>query len=254
MLSVLQLVIASFAIYGASTFSEEIRLLIPLGCLFLMLMVYRIDKRRLENKATRKTFLESEINKIWKKETVAFKDQDFFTIESLVWPKSELLLIDAVHAIFKDLGFRISAPVHYQTVDRIVKLQDADKMFGLQIIMCENDVEENHPKVGRALKFEKDRKVNEKILIIASTHIHLPLSERGKASCLSKEMLHFLIRHQISLVTSHHLYELWQEAKGGEIDIFEVFQKIYLHPGGIFYYKKNANSNSHSLPINLRAP
>ena len=48
MLSLLQLSLAVFAIYGALNFSEEQKLLVPLACLFLMLPVNRINKAKVQ--------------------------------------------------------------------------------------------------------------------------------------------------------------------------------------------------------------
>ena len=104
--------------------------------------------------------------------------------------------------------------------------------FGIEIIMSEGEVEQNHPKLSRALQFEKEKREDEKTLIIASTHIHLPLSERDKVHHVSKELAHFLVRHNMSFITAHHLYELWQKAKGGEIDIFGLFERVYSPEGG----------------------
>jgi hypothetical protein len=49
-----------------------------------------------------------------------------------------------------------------------------------------------------------------------------------------------LIRHGMSFMTTHQLYELWQQAKGREIDIFETFGKIYSHPGGPLFVSKRS--------------
>jgi hypothetical protein len=92
----------------------------------------------------------------------------------------------------------------------------------------------NHPKIHRALQFEKEKKEGEKSLIIASTHIHLPLSDRSQLSHISKELSLFLNRHGMSLITTHHLYELWQKSKVGEIDIFRFFKEVYSHSKGTF--------------------
>lgn len=243
MLGLFQLLLAVFAIYSALNFQEELKLAVPLGCLIMMLVVSRFEKRKSEKKSERKIFLESEMDKASKKESMAIKDQDFFTIDSLLWPKSELLLIDVVHSIFKDLGFKISAGINYQSVDRIVKIPETQMAFGVQILMSEGEVEGNHPKINRALQFEKEKRENEKSLIVASTHIHLPLSERSQVSHISKEMSHFLNRHNMSLITTHHLYELWQKAKRGEIDIFGFFERVYSHSGGTFSLKGATNSH-----------
>ncbi len=234
MLVLIQLLLTIFAIFSALKFSEEVRLVIPLFCLIGMLVVSRVDKRKSDNRTARRVFLHSEIDKVSKKDSTVIKEQDFYTIDSILWPKNELLLIDTVHSIFKDLGFRISAGVSYHSVDRIVRIPETPIAFGLQILMSEGELEGNHPKIHRALRFEEEKKENEKSLIIASTHIHLPLSERSKVNHLSKEVGRFLMRHNMSFITTHHLYELWQKAKTGEIDIFDFFEKIYSRSSGTF--------------------
>jgi len=249
MLALFQLLLAVFAIYSALRFPEELKLFLPLGCLIAMLVVSRLEKRKSDKKTARKSFLQSEMDKASRKESTALKDQDFFLIDSLLWPKSELLLIDAVHSIFKDLGFKVSASINYQSIDRIVKIPETQMAFGTQILMSEGELEGNHPKINRALQFEKEKKENEKSLIIASTYIHLPLSDRSKVNHISKELSHFLTRHNMSLITTHHLYELWQKAKGGEIDIFEFFERVYLRSGETFALKGAGNSYSPSFNL-----
>jgi hypothetical protein len=216
-----------------------------------MLLVNRFENKTSDKKTERKNFLQSEIGKASKKDSTAIKEQDFFTIDSMLWPKSELLLIDAVHSIFKDLGFKISAGINYQFVDRIVKIPETHMAFGVQILMSEGEVEGNHPKINRALQFEKEKKENEKSLIIASTHIRLPLSERSQMGHIQKELSHFLNRHNMSLITTHHLYELWQKAKGGEINIFGFFERVYSQSGDTFSLKGTGNSHSplFDLPV-----
>jgi len=251
MLGLLQLLLAIFGIYSALQFSDEVKLAIPLVCLFAMLLVSRFEKRNSDKKTARISFLQSEMDKASKKDSTAIKEQDFFTIDSLLWPKSELLLVDAVHSIFKDLGFKISAGINYQTVDRIVKIPETHMAFGVQILMSEGEVEGNHPKINRALQFEKEKRENEKSLIIASTHVRLPLSERSQLSHIPKELSHFLNRHNMSLITTHHLYELWQKAKGGEINIFGFFERVYSQSGDTFPLKRTGNSPSplFDLPV-----
>jgi hypothetical protein len=251
MLGIVQLLLAIFAIYSALRFPEELKLFVPLGCLIAMFVVSRIEKRSSEKKTARKSFLQSEIDKATKKESTAIKDQDFSVIEALLWPKSELLLMDTVHSIFKDLGFKISTGINYQYVDRIVKIPGTRIAFGVQILMSEGEVEGNHPKINRALQFEKEKKEDEKSLIIASTHIRLPLSERGQVSHISKELSNFLSRHNMSMITTHHLYDLWQKAKKGEIDIVAFFEQVYSHSNESVPLK--GTSNSHSPLFNLPA-
>lgn len=236
----LQLLLAVIAIYGALEFSEGLNLYVPLGCLISMLVVSRIERSKSEKKAARKNFLRAEIEKISKKETVPGKEQDFFTIESLLWPKSELLLIDAVHAICKDLGFKITTGLNYHSVDRLIKIPDTEKAFGVEIMLSENEADRNHPKILRAIQFEREKKGKEKTFIIAGTNTRIPLNERGRATHVSKELVDLLVRHGMSFMTTHQLYELWQQARGRDIDVFETFGRIYSHPGGPVFVARHS--------------
>ena len=71
MLGLFQLLLAVFAIYGALEFSEELRLVGPLGCLVAMFVVSRVEKRKLEKESSRKNYLQSEMDKVSKKESMA---------------------------------------------------------------------------------------------------------------------------------------------------------------------------------------
>ncbi len=234
MLLLIQLLIAAFAIYSALKFPEEIRLLVPLGCLFVMLFIGRLDRYRSEKTTARKDFLKSEIDKFTKNEPASGKEQDFFKVDSLLWPKNELLLIDAVHSIFRDLGFKISTAVNYHSVDRIVKIPDTEISFGMEILLSDKEADRMHPKILRAIQFEREKKEKEKTFILASTYVHLPLAERNHLHHISKDLNDLLTRHGMSFMTTHQLYELWQKSKAGEINIFDTFQKVYSHPGGPF--------------------
>jgi hypothetical protein len=252
MLSILQLLLAVFAIYSALSFSGDQKLLIPLACLLLMLLVSRVDRAKTVKKAEQDNLLKPDINDAVRKELTNVKEEDLPTIESLLWPKNELLLIDAVHSIFKELGFKISTGVNYHSVDRVVKIPDTEKAFGVEILMSESEAEENHPKLRRALEFEKEKKGDEKTLLVVSTHIHLPLSERSQAKDISEDLADFLIQHKMNFMSTYQLYGLWQKAKEGKKDISGVFQKLYSHPGGIFKWKEIGSDLPHSVDLPIQ--
>jgi len=230
----IQLLLAVIAIYSGLNFTGDLRLYVPLGCLIAMFIVGRLDTARFEKRETRKSFLKSEMEKIFKKEASAIKEQDLFTMNSLLCPKGELVLTDAVHSIFKDLGFSVAVGGKYSSVDRIVRIPDTQFCFGLQILTSEGEVEKDHPKIKRALQFAEEKKRNEKTLIIASTHVHQPISERERLNEISTELRDFLAAYQMSLITTYSLYQLWEKAKSKEVDILDIFRRVYSHPGGIF--------------------
>ena len=230
----LQLLFAVIAVYVALNFSGDVRLFIPLGCLMSMFIVGRFDRARYEKKEARKTFLKTEIERIARKDPDQVKERDFFTVNSLLWPKGELVLIDAVQSVLKDMGLRVAAGGKYKWVDRIAGIPNSDMIFGVEILMNDREIKKDHPKIERALQFEKEKKGNEKTVIIASMHIHEPLSERERLNKISIELHDFLSGFQITLMTAYTLYQLWQRSKAGEIEIPKVLLDLFSHPGGIF--------------------
>jgi len=245
----IQLLLAVVAIYSGLNFTGDMRLYVPLGCLIAMFIVGRLDTARFEKRETRKSFLKSEMEKIFKKEASAIKEQDLFTMNSLLCPKGELVLTDTVHSIFKDFGFSVAVGGKYSSVDRIVRIPDTQFCFGLQILTSEGEVEKDHPKIKRALQFAEEKKRNEKTLIIASTHVHQPISERERLNEISTELRDFLAAYQMSLITTYSLYQLWEKAKSKEVDILDIFRRVYSHPGGMFSSGKIYQSSPVSVAI-----
>jgi hypothetical protein len=243
----LQLLLGVFAVYGAFNFTGDAKLYVALACLISMFVIGRLDKERFEKKEARKTFLKSEMEKISRNDATVVKDRDLFIVNSLLWPKGELVLIDAVHFVLRDLGLRVSTGGKYNSVDRMVSIPDSRVFFGVEILMSDEHVEKNHPKIDRALQFEKEKKEKEKTVIIASTHIHHPLSEREHLNEISIGLHEFLVGCQITLITAYTLYHLWQKSKAGETDIREVFKTLHSHRGGIFSLAEATPSPSVSL-------
>jgi hypothetical protein len=249
MLALIELFLAFFAIYGALKFSDESKLLVPLACLVVMFIIGRIDRQSSEKQKAREGFLKARMEEILEKEEGSVKDKEFFIIDSLLWPKSEFMLIEAVHFVFKDLKFKVSTAVNYHSADRIVRIPETRAVFGVEILMSEQELDKYAPKIDRALEFEKEKKEGEKTLIIASTHIHLQLAERARVTHIPKDLADFLANQHISFLSAHHLYQLWQKTKEDHLDVFKIFQQIYSHPGGVFVPKKLEMSRP--TPIDL---
>lgn len=243
----LQLFLAVFSIYSVLRFPEDVKYYIILGCLILMLVISWADKGK--KKAILEKNLKPGIDASMGKDPAAAKEQ---VAEALLWPKNELILTDAVHFVLKDLGLKVSPGVNYHSVDRIVKIPETQQTFGVEVMMSHNEAEQNHPKFSRALEFEREKKKKEKTLIIAGTHTRLPVSERGKVDDVSKQLGDFLIRHNMSLITTYRLYEVWQRAKEGQNVIVGIFEELYSHPGGVF--PLSGSENSQPLSFDLVTP
>lgn len=241
MFPLLQLFLAVFSIYSALRFPEDSKFYVVLGCLILMLLISWADKDK--KKAMLQKDSKREIRASIKDSAVVVEQ----AAQALLSPKNELILIDAVHFVLRDLGLKVSTGVSYHSVDRIVKIPETQRTFGVEVMMSDTEMEQNHPKFSRALEFEKEKKEKEKTLIIAGTHARLPASERGKTDDISKELDNFLIRHSMSLITTYGLYELWQKAKKSQNSIVGIFQELYSHPGGVFALSGSENSQPSSF-------
>jgi len=237
MYSLLQLLLAILAIVSVFNFPGEWKLYTPLACLVLMFIVGRLDKEKYEKKQARKDYVRAQLEKFHEQDLEVVRERESFITNSLLCPRGELILTEAVHSIFKGFGFTVSTPSKYQTVDRMVRIPDTQMMFGIEILMSEKDVEKNHPKINRALDFEKEKREKEKTLIIASTNVVIPIPERASSNEISKELDEFLNACRISLMTAKTFHELWIKSKAREIDIAEVFKKVYSHEGGVFAVK-----------------
>jgi len=238
-----QLLLAVFSIYSALKFPEEVKFYLVLLCLMVMLLISWADKGK--KKAMLQKNPEAEIDASAKDPAVL----EGRAAEALLSPRNELILIDAVHFVLKDLGLMVSTGVNYHSVDRIVKIPETQRAFGVEVMVSDTAAEQNHPKFTRALEFEKEKKKKEKTLIIAGTHTRLPVSERGRVEDTSKALDDFLIRHNMSLITTYRLYELWQKAKKGQNLIAGIFQELYSHPGGVFALSSPGDSQPSSLSV-----
>jgi len=61
-----------------------------------------------------------------------------------------------------------------------------------------------------------------------------PISERERLNEISTELRDFLAGYQMSLMTAFSLYQLWEKAKRKEVDVLDIFRRVYSHPGGMF--------------------
>jgi hypothetical protein len=211
-----------------------------------MFIVSRIDKQTSEKHKARRTFLQTKMEEMLEKEGTSIKDQNFFTIDSLLWPKSEIIFIDAVQFILRDLKFRVSAGVNYRSVDRLAKSLTSDD-FGLEILICERDLEDSSQDRPGPSSSSKRRRGRKRLSLLQAP---LSISAVGEERCSM-----FQRPGKRSGQKSYDFHDrlsplpAW-EGQEAEIDIFKIFKTIYSHPGGIFPPK--AMKNSLSLSFDLR--
>ncbi len=221
-----QLLLAVFGIYAALKYADMAKLCVPLVCLVAMFFVGKLE-RKLKIKE------EGEFSE--KEHGVSEEERDEFdTVKYILWGKNELMLVDAVHAVLRDLGLQVSKTPKYTTIDRIVKIPGSHMIFGMQIIESEQEVRGDNSKFNQALQFEREKEDGEKTVIIANSHYNISLTEREKLEDFSKEALIRMEPTKVVGLNTFTLYKVWALCKYKGKDVKDILKLLFNHPGGLF--------------------
>ena len=222
-----QLLLAVFGIYGAVKYTDMAKLYVPLGCLIAMFFVGKLER-------TLKTKEADEESPEGKPDTPEKKEDQLDTVKYILWGKNELMLVDAVHSVLKDLGLQVTKTPKYSTIDRIVKVPGSHMTFGMQVIGAELEVRGNNSKFNQALQFEREKENSEKTVIIANAHHDISLAEREKLEDFSKDALLRMEPARVVALNTFTLYKIWALCKYKEKDVKEILKLLFSHPGGVF--------------------
>ncbi len=222
-----QLLLATFGIYGALKYSDMAKLFVPLGCLVAMFFV-----GKLEGRLKRKDSGEESTHK--EHDESGEKRDELDTVKYILWGKNELMLVDAVHSVLRDLGLQVTKTSEYPTIDRIVKIPGTRMTFGMQVIASEREVKGDNSKFNQALEFERERKRAEKTVIIANAHHAISLTERAKRQDFSQEAIMRLEPTNVVGLNTFTLYKVWALCKYKGKDVKEILKLLFNHPGGMF--------------------
>jgi Na+-transporting methylmalonyl-CoA/oxaloacetate decarboxylase gamma subunit len=222
-----QLLLATFGVYAALKYSGMATLFVPLGCLVAMFFIGKLE-RRLKGK---------EVG-----EESAHKEHDgseerrdgFDTVKYILWGKNELMLVDAVHSVLRDLGLQVTKAPEYRTIDRIIKIPGSHMTFGMQVIGSEREVRGDNSKLTQALQFEQEKKNSEKTVIIANAHHSISLAERDKREDFSKEAIMRMEPTKVVGLNTFTLYKVWALCKYRGKDVKDILKLLFNHPGGMF--------------------
>ena len=222
-----QLLLAVFGIYAALKYSEMAQLYVPLTCLLAMFFVGKLEGR-LKRKEGEEEFPEKEHDGSEKER------DEFDTVKYILWGKNELMLVDAVHSVLKDLGLQVTKTPKYQTIDRIVKVPGSHMTFGMQVIGSDLEVRGDNSKFNQALQFEREKENGEKTIIIANVHHNISLAEREKLEDFSKEALIRMEPTKVVGLNTLTLYKVWALCRYKGKDVKGILKLLFDHPGGLF--------------------
>ena len=222
-----QLLLAVFGIYGALKYSGMAKLYVPLACLVFMFFVTKLEQRLTTGEGKEKS-PEEESDGSEK------KGDEFDTVKYILWGKNELMLVDAVHSVLRDLGLQVTKTPKYPAIDRIIKVPGSHMTFGMQVIGSDLEVNADNSKLNQALEFEREKQNGEKTIVIANTHHSISLAEREKLEDFSKEALMRMEPTRIVGLNTFTLYKIWALCKYKRKDIKQILKLLFNHPGGLF--------------------
>ncbi len=222
-----QLLLAVFGIYGALKYSDMAKLYVPLGCLVAMFSIAKLEGR-LTRSEGKKQPTENEPDG-------SDQNQDQFdTVKYILWGKNELMLVDAVHSVLRDLGLQVTKTPKYSTIDRIVKVPGSHMTFGMQVIGSQLEIKGDNSKFNQALQFEREKENGEKTVIIANAHHSISLAEREKLEDFSRDAIMRMEPTKVVGLNTLTLYKIWALCKYKGKDVKEILQLLFNHSGGLF--------------------
>ena len=222
-----QLLLAIFGVYGALKYSGMATLYVPLACLLAMYFVTKLEQRLTTGEAEKES-PEEEPDGSEK------KPDHFDTVKYILWGKNELMLVDAVHSVLRDLGLQVTKTPKYPNIDRIIKVPGSHMSFGMQVIGSALEVAADNSKLNQALEFEREKQNGEKTIVIANTHHSISLAEREKLEDFSKEALMRMEPTRVVGLNTFTLYKIWALCKYKGKDVKQILKLLFNHPGGLF--------------------
>jgi hypothetical protein len=222
-----QLLLAVFGVYAAMSYSDMAKLCVPLGCLVAMFFVGKLERRLTTDQAE---------EHIAEGDSAASdqKQDQFDTVKYILWGKNELMLVDAVHSVLKDLGLQVTKTPKYPTIDRIVKVPRSHLAFGMQVIGSQVEIGGDNTKFNLALQFDQEKENGEKTVIIANAHHSVSLAEREKLDDFSQDAVMRMRPTSVVGLNTFTLYKIWALCKYKGKDVKDILQLLFNHPGGVF--------------------
>jgi hypothetical protein len=222
-----QLLMAVFGVYAALKYSGMAQLYVPLACLLAMFLVGKLER-------TLKKEEQDEESPEKQNEASGEKEDELDTVKYILWGKNELMLVDAVHSVLRDLGLQVTKTPKYPSIDRIIKVPGSHMSFAMQVIGSEGEVSGENSKFNQALQFEREKENGEKTLIIANANHTISLAERDKRADFSNDALMRMEPTKVVSLNTFTLYKVWALCKYRGKDVKDILKLLFNHPGGLF--------------------
>jgi len=152
----------------------------------------------------------------------------------LVYADGDIL----VSAVLKSLKlFELKADLTEKgfTVDILAKTEDGSKKFGFEVTGCTEGIKKDSKKLTQVLDFERIKEHNEKTILVANTFKNVPIEERKGKEHFTKNVVDFLVKHPILLMTGYDLYQMVKDILENKKSTDEIIRILYETTGVLKY-------------------
>jgi hypothetical protein len=152
----------------------------------------------------------------------------------LLYGTGDSLELAVIHAL-RFLGLDAEKTEKGFTADIRAQTKDGAKKFGLEVTGISGHVKKDSPKLTQLMDFERIKEHDEKTILVANTHNKTPITQRKGLEDFTPQVLDFLGKHPILIVTSWDLYCMVRDVLDGSRTKEEIMEKLFTNNGRLVY-------------------
>ena len=232
-----QLLLAVYAFYTVLNYTGNMRFIVPLFCLIGMFVISKVETAWTERSKGEKAQSEVDVEDDTPKTA-------FNPLECLLKSKNVLLLTDAIHHIFRDLGLEVSPSPDHLVIDRLLRVPGKQVTFGLKIFGDVAEVSADWDKWDQLTEFNMGKGGKRRLVVIGSNCVPETEGSQQKFLNFSKGAQKFLSDMQVVAMTTLTLYKIYTLCKKRNLDPKVILQLVHQHPGGVFQLEQYAKRST----------
>jgi len=145
------------------------------------------------------------------------------------------VLVTAVLKALRFLGLEAEKTKPGFTADILAQTADGSRRFGIEVTGINGPIKKDSGKLTQVLEFERIKEHGEKTILLANTHNAKPIADRMREENFTTQVVDFLSRHPILLMTGWDLYRMVQDVMVGAKTREEIFRLLHETQGVLAY-------------------
>jgi len=133
------------------------------------------------------------------------------------------------------LGLKAELTAPGFTADILAETKDGSKKFAFEVTGTVDPIKKESKKLTQLLDFERIKEHNEKTILIANTFKDLPISAREGKDDFTVQVVEFLSKFAILLMTGWDLYRIVGAIIEGKSEAAHYIERLY-NENGVFIF------------------